>query len=239
MAGVKNGASLVRATLSIHHPPTTLTGGLGGQIGQVRFQFNPNQLQMSRSASWNSQPSVGFARGATPEFSGANPASLQIEVFLDGSARPAASKVREDVEQLLSCCEVDPQSLPTRRPSPPWVRFAWGSFSTVQFIAYVESVSATYTLFTATGDPLRANCQLSLTEVPLPTKGQNPTSGTLAAQRVHRVVSGDSLESLAWQEYGDATGWRAIAEANAIDDPMRLETGRELLLPASEEVTRG
>ncbi len=106
-----------------------------------------------------------------------------------------------------------------------------GSFSTVQFVAYVESVSATYTLFTATGDPLRATCQLSLTEVPLPTKGQNPTSGTLAAQRVHRVVSGDSLESLAWAEYGDATRWRAIARANGIDDPMRLETGRELLLP--------
>lgn len=236
MAIGKNGSSLVRATLSIHHPPSTLTGGLGGQMGQVRFQFNPNQLQLSRSASWNSQPTVGFTRGATPEFSGANPASLQVEVFLDGSAKPSASKVREDVEQLLSCCEVDPQSLPTKRPSPPWVQFAWGSFSTVQFVAYVESVSATYTLFTATGDPLRATCQLSLTEVPLPTKGQNPTSGTLAAQRVHRVVSGDSLESLAWAEYGDATRWRAIARANGIDDPMRLETGRELLLPASEEV---
>ncbi len=178
MAGVKNGSSLVRATLSIHHPPSTLTGGLGGQLGQVRFQFNPNQLQLSRSAAWNSQPSIGFTRGASPEFTGTNPASLQVEVFLDGSAKPSASKVREDVEQLLACCEVDPQSLPTKRPSPPWVRFAWGSFSTVQFVAYVESVSATYTLFTATGDPLRANCQLSLTEVPMPTKGQNPTSGT-------------------------------------------------------------
>jgi len=239
MAGSKNGASLVRATLAIHHPPSTLEGGLGGQISQVRFQFNPNQLQLSRSASWNSQPAVGYARGAAPEFSGANPASLQLEVFLDGSAAPAASQVRKDVEQLLSCCEVDPQSLPTDRPSPPWVRFAWGSFSTVQFVAYVESVSATYTLFTATGDPLRATCQLSLTEVPLPTKGQNPTSGSLAAQRVHRVVSGDSLESLAWQEYGDPARWRAIAEANGIDDPMRLGTGRQLLLPAIEEVTRG
>ncbi|MBT0772875.1 LysM peptidoglycan-binding domain-containing protein [Kineosporia sp. J2-2] len=237
MAAGKRGASLVRATLSIHHPPATLTGGLGGQIGQVRFQFNPNQLQLSRTASWRSQSSVGYSRGVVPEFDGVNPASLQIEVFLDGSAKPSASKVREDVEQLLTCCEVDPQSLPTKRPSPPWVRFAWGSFSTVQFVAYVESVSATYTLFTATGDPLRATCQLSLTEVPLPAKGQNPTSGTLAAQRVHRVVSGDSLESLAWQEYGDPTRWRAIATANAIDDPMRLETGRELLLPATEEVT--
>jgi LysM repeat protein len=238
MATAKNGSSLVRASLTIYHPPADLSGSLGGQIAQVRFQFNPNQLQLSRSVSWKSQSSVGYSHGATPEYIGANPASLQIEVFLDGSAKPAASRVREDVEQLLSCCEVDPQTLPTKSPSPPWVRFAWGSFSTVQFIAHVESVNATYTLFTATGDPLRANCQLALTEVPLPTKGQNPTSGTLAAQRVHRVVSGDSLESLAWQEYGDPARWRAIAQANGINDPMRLETGRELLLPATEEVTQ-
>ena len=68
------------------------------------------------------------------------------------------------------------------------------------------------------------------------TKGQNPTSGALTAQRVHRVVAGDSLQSLAWREYGDAAAWRSIAEANGIDDPSRLPTGVELVLPATEEV---
>jgi nucleoid-associated protein YgaU len=32
--------------------------------------------------------------------------------------------------------------------------------------------------------------------------------------------------------------WRVIAEANDIDDPMRLKPGRDLLLPAPEEIER-
>jgi nucleoid-associated protein YgaU len=40
---------------------------------------------------------------------------------------------------------------------------------------------------------------------------------------------------MSWREYGDATRWRAIAEANGIDDPMRLGIGEELLIPASSD----
>jgi hypothetical protein len=222
------GASLARARLAIHHPPA----GVGGRLAEVEFQFNPSQLQLSRSVSWQSQQAVAYERGTVPEFSGANPASMELEVFLDASATPTGGKVRQQVERLLSCCEVDPPTVASAKPSPPWVRFSWGSFTTVQFAAHVESVNATYTLFSATGEPLRATCRLSLKEVPLPTKGQNPTSGARSARRVHRVVAGDSLASLAWREYGDPTVWRVIAEANGIDDPMWLDPGRELLLPS-------
>jgi nucleoid-associated protein YgaU len=233
-----DSASLVHATLSIHHPPASAGGSIGGRISELEFQFNPNQLQLSRSASWRTQHAVAFERGPVPQFAGVEPASLQVEAFLDGTKKPGSSKVRKQVEQLMSCCEVDPQSISNDRPSPPWVRFSWGAFTTVRFVAYVESVNATYTLFSPTGEPLRASCQLSLKEVPQPTKGQNPTSGALSAQRVHSVVTGDSLALLAWREYGDPTVWRAIARANDIDDPMRLRVGQTLLLPAVTEVFR-
>ncbi|GIE81768.1 peptidase M23 [Actinoplanes philippinensis] len=226
------GRNLARATLAVHRPPA----GSGGRAGEVPFQFNPSQVQLSRSASWHSEPAVAFQRGATPEFAGSQPASMQLELFLDASVSPGGSLVRTQVEKILSCCEVDPQTVASAKPETPWVRFSWGSFTTVQFAAHVESVSVAYTLFSAGGEPLRATCQLSLREIPLPAKGQNPTSGALSARRVHQVVAGDSLAALAWREYGDATVWRVIAEANDIDDPMRLSPGRELLLPAADEV---
>jgi nucleoid-associated protein YgaU len=116
------------------------------------------------------------------------------------------------------------------------VVFQWGSFSTARFTAYVSSLSTSYLLFGTSGVPIRASCQLQLNEIPSKTKWQNPTSGALTAQRVHRVVAGDSLQSLAWREYGNANAWRTIAEANGIDNPAHLPTGTELLLPAAEEV---
>jgi hypothetical protein len=231
------GSSLVRASLAIHEPPTGLAMALGGEIGTIDFQFNPNELTVRRHADWSMDWAVGFQRGVLANFKGADPARMSVDIFLDGTAQ-GSKPVQPQVELLLSCCEVYLPSILTRRPSPPWVRLSWGSFSTVQFIAYVDDASAKYTLFSPSGEPLRATCTMSLVEVAVLTAGQNPTSGALTARRVHRVVVGDSLQSLAWREYGDATVWRVIAEANDIDDPMELEPGTELLLPAAEEIYR-
>lgn len=232
------GKSLVRANLAIHEPPTGDSTTPGGLMRTFGFEFNPAQLTLTRRARWNATPVAAVREAAKPEFLGAEPREMTLEIFLDTSMKPGANTVLKKVESLLDCCEVTAKSLAADQPSPPWVVFEWGSFSTARFTAYVASIEASYTLFSTTGVPIRATCQVTLVEIPGPTQGQNPTSGALTAQRVHRVVAGDSLQSLAWREYGSANAWRAIAEANGIDDPSHLPTGTQLMLPAAEEVAR-
>ena len=236
--GSKRGAgkSLIRATLAIHEPPKGKSRTPGGIIKTFDFDFNPAQLSLSRRAQWKATPAQTERVGPLPEFMGAEPREMAVEIFLDSSDEPTSNSVMKKVDSLLACCEVTTKSIAAKQPSPPWVVFQRGSFSTARFTAYVSSVSADYTLFSTTGVPIRATCRVQLHEIPMKTKGQNPTSGALTAQRVHRVVAGDSLQSLAWREYGDAAAWRSIAEANGIDDPSRLPTGVELVLPATEEV---
>ncbi|MEU6369516.1 tail protein X [Streptomyces sp. NPDC046931] len=236
--GSKGGAgkSLVRATLAIHEPPVGGRTTPGRIIKTFGFDFNPAQLSLTRHAEWKSTPAQIERDGSLPEFMGSRPREMSVEIFLDSSDEPTSSTVLKKVESLLDCCEVTTRSIAAKQPSPPWVVLQWGSFSTARFTAYISSVEATYTLFGTTGVPIRATCQLRLHEIPSRTRGQNPTSGALTAQRVHRVVAGDSLQSLAWREYGSAAAWRAIAEANGIDDPGDLPTGIELVLPAAEEV---
>ncbi|MGI5428931.1 LysM peptidoglycan-binding domain-containing protein [Streptomyces sp. CA-179760] len=230
------GKSLVRATLAIHEPPVGKSTTPGGIIKTFGFDFNPAQLSLTRRAQWKSTPAQIERDGSLPEFMGAEAREMGVEIFLDSSAKPTGNTVLKKVESLLACCEVTNASIAAKQPSPPWVVFQWGSFSTARFTAYVSSVEATYSLFGTTGVPIRATCRLQLHEIPSKTKRQNPTSGALTAQRVHRVVAGDSLQSLAWREYGNAAAWRSIAEANGIDDPSRLPAGAELVLPAAEEV---
>lgn len=224
---------LVKASLAIHEPPIGLIMALGEKIKDVDFQFNPSQLVLSKSAQWTTRLAPKFRIASIPEFNGADPYTMQMQIFLDSSMTPSGTTVQDEVEALLSCCEVTLASIAADQPCTPWVFFQWGSFSTASFIAYVQSVQATYTLFNPSGTPIRATCDLTITQIPLLTQGQNPTSGALEASRTHRVVAGDTLQSLAWREYGDATSWRAIAIANDIDDPMRLKAGAELLIPAS------
>ena len=61
------------------------------------------------------------------------------------------------------------------------------------------------------------------------------TRQMLAASRTHRKAvvmgGGDSLASVARQEYGDPNLWRALAVANGVDDPMAVAPGRALVVP--------
>jgi nucleoid-associated protein YgaU len=125
-------------------------------------------------------------------------------------------------------------------PSPPKLLFNWGQLQLGagggKFFCHLESLTVRYTMFRRDGTPLRAELDVKLTEVHDPTKGQNPTSGGLSAQRVHRLARGDTLQSVAFAEYGDASLWRGLATINGIDDPMRVAPGRELRLPSTTEL---
>jgi nucleoid-associated protein YgaU len=48
------------------------------------------------------------------------------------------------------------------------------------------------------------------------------------------VQDGDSLPSLSYHNYGDATRWRTIAQANGIDNPFALRRGSQLTIPTLE-----
>jgi hypothetical protein len=226
----------VKASLQLLSPPVAGASQPGGPLGgPITFTFNPNELSLTKSAQWIPHVVRGAQDVGLAEFSGSGPRTLSLTMFMDATDTHDRS-VQQRVESLLTCCVPTKASIAAKAPSPPWVKFNWGQFQTVSFYSYVTQVNATYKLFDTDGTPLRATCALTLNEISGSTPRQNPTSGSLTAQRSHRLVAGDSLESLAFQEYGDPTAWRAIAEANDIDDPVRLRIGRQILLPAAEDL---
>jgi nucleoid-associated protein YgaU len=100
---------------------------------------------------------------------------------------------------------------------------------------YLESVTATYTMFSIDGTPIRATCDITLIEWSNPASRQNPTSGGLPGMETHVLIDGETLHSVAWARYGEAGFWRALADFNGIDDPLRVEPGTTLLIPPRRE----
>jgi len=225
---------LKKATLTLHEAKPGATGGnVGAAIGTIPFQFNPRELSISKSAKWERKPARGAKRSGPPEFGGAEPAKLTLEMFFDATASHDGSVVAS-VEKLLSCCVPTEQSIANKKETPPLVVLRWGAVTA--FPAFISQVSVKYSLFAPDGTPIRATCSVSMEEMPGVLAGQNPTSGALGTRRVHTVVSGDTLASIAYREYGDPTMWRVIAEANGVDDPMRIRSGAALLVPAPDEL---
>jgi phage tail-like protein len=135
------------------------------------------------------------------------------------------------------------------KDAQPQLSFTWGSgFNGIPVV--LKSMSATYTRFTVDGQPIRAkvNLQLEQTGPPPAATGtappktvvaqgaQNPTSGGIPGRASHLFRDMENLPALAQQTYGDPTAWRAVAEANRVDDPLRLVPGTILLLPAPSEI---
>ncbi|MDX8034349.1 peptidase M23 [Lentzea sp. BCCO 10_0856] len=228
---------MVHASLKVYEPPKR--GSVqkpGAWITDIEFQFNPKELTLAKNAKWQRQSQPNAAKAGVPEFKGAEPAKLSLEIFLD-STRDMGDSTIKTVELLFNLTVPTKASRKDSKGSPPWVIFKWGT--TTAFPSYVASVTAKYTLFTPGGMPVRAVCTVNLEEVSGEPGGQNPTSGALAARDAHTLTAGDSLQSLAYQAYGNPELWRYIAEANEIDDPMRLKLGTTVLVPALEEVQHG
>lgn len=233
---VKAPADMQKASLVLYDLVPAGSGGKpGAKRGTVPFQFNPKEVTIAKSAKWERKTARGASKAGPPEFSGPEPCKLTLEMFFDATSTQDGSVVKA-VESLFECCVPTPESAGQKKPSPPLVVLHWGTISS--FPAFVTSVSAKYTLFTSDGTPIRALCSVAMEEMPPDSQKQNPTSGGQDLQRVHHLVAGDSLASVAFAEYGDPTQWRALAAYNQVDDPMRIRTGSTLLLPSPEELAR-
>ena len=64
------------------------------------------------------------------------------------------------------------------------------------------------------------------------TTGKDTTPAS--AERSYTVASGDSLSKIAKDQYGKASKWRAIYDANRdqLDDPDLIQPGQVLRIPA-------
>jgi len=206
----------------------------------IKFLFNPADLTLTKSATWNAAENKG---GNAPElrFSAGQSGTLTLSITLDTT--DSGEDVTLHTNKLLDLLKVDMSLAGSdknrNKGRPPWVEFHWGPLHS--FRAVVERLQIKFTYFAADGMPLRAKADLTLKQYadeavrPL----QNPTSHTPSLQTVHRLGHGETLDRLAAKHYADPTRWRLIAEANDIVDPLALHPGDLLVIPELPVRRRG
>lgn len=200
----------------------------------IQVLFNPKEYSIAKTNTWNHKAVVG-ANVPPAQFGGGGPKKLTLNgLLLDKSLAGPSGNVKDIVEQLFKLMITVPGSAAGgAKAAPPFVTFAWGQ--NVTFKSVVSSLTVAYKLFQPNGDPIRAEVNMVLTEAEqVEVKAQNPTTRGEAGLGVHTVRDGDSLQSIAYRVYGDATRWRTIAEVNGIDDPLRVRRGTSLMLPRLE-----
>lgn len=220
---------VAKAYIQILTPPSKAGGSPGAAMKRIELTFNPKELTVKRTAKYEAKQSK---KPQPPEYKGLEPGTISVEVFLD---KELCGPVTKAVDELFGCLEPVAKQKATN-PSPPYVTFGWGQHTYITGV--VKSVSAKYVLFDAEGDPVRATCTVDIQEAKKEPARTNPTSGGLTPRNAVTVSHGDTLMSVAWQEYAQPGYWRAVAAANGIDDPMRLVPGTVLLLPTADDAAK-
>jgi hypothetical protein len=150
----------------------------------------------------------------------------------DNKLLPAKRK-KEDLDEEIK--QLEEQLKPQKKTgrsieeggTPPKCEFRWGSFS---FIAIMQSVNVTYTMFLPDGTPVRARAKVKMKQIEEGLHApQNPTSRSVP-RRVWVVKEGQTLDWIAYKEYGDPALWRYLAQLNDLDHPLSLRPGQVLNL---------
>ena len=198
--------------------------------------FNPNLFTITRTVAWTTQ---AVAKRDSPELhhTGVNqPSTLNIELFLDTYDSPNKEKksVRDVTDRLTNLTKVI-----SEKHRPPVCRLIWGKMGNELgfFQGVLENLVLKFNLFMEDGTPVRATatCVFKAWMQNLQDlKNQNFMSPDVA--KVWMVKRGQTLATIAMHEYGNPCMWRHIAQANGIDDPMKLLPGTVLVLPALRNI---
>jgi hypothetical protein len=191
----------------------------------INCMFNPEHYSVVKTNEFKTEH--GTVIPHKPEFTNYGRSTLTLsqlyfDVFESGDDLTAITNKLWDLMSPTDAA--DPKS------APPEVKFKWGTF---QFTAVIKSLTVKYTLFDKDGAPLRSEVSITFIQSDNPnTKPhQNPTSGGGPIQEVRKIISGDRLDLIAAEAYGDATQWRLIAEYNHITNPKSLRPGQSITIP--------
>ncbi|PWK11528.1 CIS tube protein [Tumebacillus permanentifrigoris] len=188
--------------------------------------FNPNSYSIDHGNqyTWHTIPGLSlplaqFVSGQTP--------TLSMELFFDCSDKGPKADIRLKTSEFANLLSVD-----SELHVPPTCKFVWGS---LQFKGVIEKISQKFTMFSAAGNPIRATMNVTfkaVASVEEQLQGTPRHSPDRTKQKT--LKQGDQLWLLAAEEYEDPKHWRAIADANNIDNPRILTTGRRVVVPRLE-----
>jgi hypothetical protein len=123
---------------------------------------------------------------------------------------------------------------------PPRCRLIWGTISGKDSVlladCFLATVTKKLTHFLEDGTPVRATLNCSFNEWKEPKKQKkidNPIDDP-----VRIVKRGETLSSIATEEYGDPYLWRVIAGENRLVNPRKLLPGMVLTIPPLKMVGR-
>ncbi len=200
---------------------------------KIPAMFNPEEYTLNKDNNFAQQTIPGL-RAPLLQFTHGNMRTLEMELFFDTyeehrNGSKVLNRAGEDVRKLTGKV-VGLLDINSQTHAPPVLLVTWSSLS---FTCVLARVSQKFILFKDDGTPVRARLTVSFNEFTNAEREAREVSRQTADfTKVHIVLQGELLSSIAAKHYDNPQAWRPIAIANNLDDPRGIFPGLELLIPS-------
>ena len=138
----------------------------------VEAQYNPAVLQVSQTVGWSDHASIaGQNKNTLTEFAGTKPQTMSIELLFDGYETEGVAgtcTVEAHIARLKQLATVRfPESSEEHERRPHYCLVAWGERGVPALRCVIESLTTKYTMFSRTGQVLRATVTVAVKEIDL------------------------------------------------------------------------
>jgi len=138
-----------------------------GELLEIEAQYNPKELGRTTTASWQPHPNTSTKQSPTGddgrwlEYGSTEPRTLTVELLFDGYEQGiSVAPIVDKLERLTIPVDMRSRNRSERRPQICVA--VWGK---QKLRCVVTSVTTKLTMFSPSGDPLRATCTVALKEV--------------------------------------------------------------------------
>lgn len=187
--------------------------------------LNPSELSQEYSITYDPSKTLGQL-ASNLKFSAINPSTVSFDILLDNTGVvKGSSDVQARIEKLNSIV----YNYNGEIHEPNYVRLLWGSFL---FNGRLTTMSATYTLFTPDGKPLRAKIKMSFSGF-MSSQEEARRANRSSPDMTHSVLfkAGDSLPLLCHRIYNDAGHYAYVARINNITNFRDIPAGTRIVFP--------
>ncbi|MBN2544696.1 MAG: LysM peptidoglycan-binding domain-containing protein [Spirochaetes bacterium] len=187
----------------------------------IEVLFNPDEYIITKQTPWREHLIQGLDSPPV-EFISGERKNLIMELYFDNTEDK--KDVRKSTEKIEELMMVNPDE-----HRPPLLLFSWGS---LKFKCVLEDIVQRYTMFLPDGTPIRAIIKIMFKEYSDASR-QFKEKPRHSSDHTKSIIlkEGDSLSKISAKEYNDPKKWREIANANNIDDPLKVKPGTILRLP--------
>lgn len=196
------------------------------EVGNYEVAINPESYTHNHSVKFSDSKSLAEGAGNAPKFNSIGTETVDFTVYMDGTGIAGNTTSVEDQISSLKEIAYDYNGDSHRTN---YVKLSWGS---LVFYCNLTKMNINYTMFSASGDPLRAKVDVGFsgfTDSKLMAATANKSSPDMSHLKTMTVS--DSIPLYCAEIYKNSDLYIEVARANDLDSFRNVPIGKSIMFP--------